>query len=150
MKRVLITACLLAFASVGLTTNVHAVKSNEQPFVRVSPSTRELDLGLAGAAGHHVVNQVLKLKVQSNCFHGPIMISSTELKGDIHGSIPPERIFVRSSATWGFVPLTKPVAVSKAQAGNHDIVLDMQVDTGFNEIAGEYRGRITVTIMPPV
>jgi hypothetical protein len=78
------------------------------------------------------------------------MVSSTELKGDIRGSIPPERIFVRSSATWGFVPLTKPVAVSKPQSGNHDIVLDMQVETGFCDIAGKYRGTITVTIMPPV
>jgi len=150
MKRVLVTACLLAFASVGLTASVHAVKPGEQPFIHVSPSPRSLDLGTAKGPGPHIVSEALKLKVQSNCFHGPIMVSSTELKGEIRGSIPAERIYVRSAATRGFVPLTRRVAVSQSQSGNHDIVLDMQVDTGFSEIAGEYRGTITVTIMPPV
>ena len=150
MKRVLITACLLALASIGLATVAKAVQTDKDPFVRVVPSTYSLDLGRAAASGYHTVNKALKLRVESNCFHGPIKVSSTEFRQKLGGSISPDRIFVRSKATWGFVPMDKPVAVSRPQSGSHDIILDMQVETGFHDHAGQYRGTITVTIMPPV
>ena len=129
MKRVLITACLLALASIGLATVAKAVQTDKAPFVHVAPSTYSLDLGRAAASGYHTVNKALKLRVESNCLHGPIKVSSTEFRRKLGGSIPPDRIFVRSSATWGFVPMNKPVAVSRPHKGSHDIVLDMQVET---------------------
>ena len=150
MKRVLKTACLLAVASIGLATVAKAVQTDKKPFVHVSSSTYDLDLGTAATPGLYTVNKVLKLKIESNCLHGPIRVSSSEFKRNLGGSIPPDRIFVRSKATWGFVPMDRPVAVSRPQSGSHDIILDMQVETGFNDIAGQYRGTITVTIMPPV
>ena len=150
MKRVLKTACILAIASIGLATVAQAVPTGKKPFVHVSPSTYDLDLGTAAAPGLHIVNKVLTLKIESNCLHGPIMVSVSEFRRSLGGSISPDRIFVRSKATWGFVPMDKPVAVSRPQVGSHDIVLDMQVEAGFHDYAGQYRGTITVTIMPPV
>lgn len=151
MKRVLIIAWILAVASIGLATIAQAVQpANKQPYIYVSPSTHSLDLGEAVSPGFYSVPKALTLRIDSNCLHGPIRISATDLKRRLGGSIPPERFFVRSSATWGFVPMDRSVAVSKTQSGPHDIVLDLQVETGFNDLAGEYQGALTVTVMPPV
>jgi hypothetical protein len=65
-------------------------------------------------------------------------------------SIPPEHIFVRTKGTRGFVPMNKPVAISAPTAGSHRIVLDLQVQAGFRNPAGNYRGTFTVTVMPPL
>jgi hypothetical protein len=46
--------------------------------------------------------------------------------------------------------MKRPVSVSKPHVGPHDIVLDLQVETGFENMAGVYEGTFTVTIMPPV
>ena len=150
MKRVLITALILATASMGLATVARAVQPAKKQFVHVSPSTYSLDLGTASSPGVYNIPKALTLNIDSNCLHGPIKISVTNLKRHPVGSIPPERIFVRSSATWGFVAMDRPVAVSKTQSGSHAIVLDLQVQTGFNDFAGKYRGMLTVTVMPPV
>ncbi|UCF14289.1 MAG: hypothetical protein JSW59_12815 [Phycisphaerales bacterium] len=150
MKRVLITAWALAMASIGLTTVAQPVQTAKEPFIHVTPSKHSLDLGAAVAPGYYSVDKALTLKIDSNCLHGPIMISSTELKRSRGGSIPPKRIFVRSAATWGFVPMDRPVAVSRPQVGSHNIVLDLQVETGFYDVAGKYQGTFTVTVMPPV
>jgi hypothetical protein len=82
--------------------------------------------------------------------HGPILISSTKLKRRQGGSISPERIFVKTPATNGFVPIAKPVAISKPAIGSHKIVLDFRVKTQFLDPAGEYTGTVTLTITPPV
>lgn len=150
MKRILITACLLAIVSIGLATVAQAVQTDKKPFVHVSPDKRSLDLGTARSPGFFSVEKALTLKVDSNCLHGPIKISASSLKRKLGGSISPDRIFVRSSATWGFVPMDRPVAVSRPQAGSHDVVLDLQVETGFQDLAGQYVGTLTVTVMPPV
>ena len=150
MKRVLITALILAVASAGLATVAQAVQPARKPFIHVSPSPRRLNLGTAATPGFYSVANALTLNVDSNCLHGPIMISATDLKRRQGGSIPPDRISVRSSATMGFVTMGKPVAVSKPKSGSHRIVLDLQVETGFNDMAGRYHGTFTVTVMPPV
>ena len=151
MKRVLIIAWILAVASIGLATVAQAVQpAGQKPYVHVSPSPHSLDLGTAAGPGFYDIPKALTLKIDSNCLHGPIMISATDLKGRFGESIPPERFLVRSSATWGFVPMKRPVAVSKTRSGSHDIVLDFQVETGARDMAGQYQGALTVTVMPPV
>lgn len=150
MKRVLITALIFATASIGLATVAQAVQTSKDSYVHVTPSTYSLDLGTAPGQGYHSVNKVLTLKVDSNCFHGPILISASDLRHSWGSTIPRERIFVRSAATWGFVAMKKSVAVSKPQAGPHEIVLDLQVETEFTDRAGQYQGTLTVTVMPPV
>ena len=151
MKRVLITAWILAVASIGLATVAQAVQpAGQKPYVHVSPTPHSLDLGTAPGPGFYDIPKALTLRVESNCLHGPIMISATDLTGSSGRSIPPERFFVRSPATWGFVPMSRSVAVSKTQSGCHDIVLDFQVETGTEEMAGTYQGALTVTVMPPV
>jgi hypothetical protein len=96
------------------------------------------------------VPAALTVEVDSNCFHGPIMITTTKLKRRQGGSISPERIFVKTPATSGFVTMAKPVAISKSAEGPHKIVLDFRVETQFLDPAGEYTGTIMLTIMPPV
>jgi len=150
MKRVLITACILAISSVGLVTVAKAVQTDKEPYIHVSPSSYSVDLGTAVSPGLYTVNKALTLKVESNFLHGPILVSVSDLKRSWGGSIPPERVYVRSSSTWGFVAMKRPVAVSETQSGSHDVVIDLQVETGFKDLAGKYEGTITVTVMPPV
>ena len=151
MKRVLITACLLAaMAALGLATVAQAVQPASKPFIHVSTSPSRLNLGTAVAPGFYDIPKALTLNVDSNCLHGPIMISASNLRRHPGGFIPAERIFVRSSTTCGFVNLGRPVAVSVPKSGSHKIVLDVQVRTGFSDMAGRYSGGFTVTVMPPV
>ena len=151
MKRVLITACLLAvMAALGLATVAQAVQPASKPFIHVSPSPNRLDLGTAVSPGFYDVPKALTLNIDSNCLHGPIVISASNLKRHPGGYIPAGRIFVRSSATSGFVNLDRPVAVSRPEVGSHKIVVDVQVLTGFSDMAGRYSGAFTVTVMPPV
>ena len=78
------------------------------------------------------------------------MISATTLRHHLGAAIPPEHIFVRTKGTYGFVPMNRPVAISAPMSGSHRIVLDLQVQTGFENLTGRYRGTFTVTVMPPV
>lgn len=150
MKRVLITALTLFLMSAGLTAVGQAVEPAAKPFVHVSTSQNKIDLGTSGAPGYHSVSNAVTLNVDSNCLHGPIVVSVTNLKHPWGASIPPDRIAVRSPATNGFVSMDRPVAVSGPTKGPHKIVLDLQVQTWFQDRAGRYSGTFTVTIMPPV
>ena len=150
MKKVLITAWMVAVASIGFATVADAVQPAEKPFINVSTSPDRLDLGTASFAGAHNVPRALTVQVDSNCLHGPITISATTLRHDLGVSIPPERIFVRSKETRGFVPMNRPVRISAPTSGSHRIVLDLRVQTGFKNLAGNYRGTFMVTVMPPV
>jgi len=150
MKRVLMATWMLAVASMGLAAVAEAVQTDDKPFIYVSTSPSRLDLGMASSPGFFNVPKALTLNVDSNCLHGPIMISANSFSRRAGGTIPPDRIFVRSSATHGFEPMDRPVAVSSTTAGSHKIVLDLQVLTGFNDMAGQYRGTFTVTVVPPV
>jgi hypothetical protein len=75
-------------------------------------------------------------------------MSTTALTRREGGSIPPKHIFVRTPATGEFVDLAKPVAISQPTEGPHNIVVDLKVQTEWN-VAGEYKGTITLTVMPP-
>ena len=150
MKRVLITTWMVAAALIGFAAVAEAVQPAGKPFIHVSTSPHRLDLGTASFAGLYNVSKALTVQVDSNCLHGPITISATTLRHHMGASIPPKRIFVRTKGTYGFVPMGRPVAISAPTSGSHRIVLDLQVQTGFENLTGRYRGTFTVTVMPPV
>jgi hypothetical protein len=77
------------------------------------------------------------------------MISATKLTTHQGSSVSPERIFVKSPSTGGFVAMARPVAISKPTIGSHKIVLDLKVETGLLYPAGEYTGTLMLTMMPP-
>ena len=149
MKRIVIT-WVLAVGLFGLA-GIAGAEQTSKPFVNVSATPDELDLGTASLfADSYDVPAALTVKVDSNCLHGPIMISTTKLKRRQGGSISPDRIFVKSPATEGFVTMARPVAISKPTVGSHKIVLDFRVKAQFLDPAGEYTGTLMLTIMPPV
>lgn len=149
MKRILITM-VLAVGLFGWAAICDAEQTDE-PFVHVSTSPDKIDLGTAPLANTFDVPAALTVNVDSNCIHGPIMISSTKLKHSGGGSISPERIFVKSPSTDGFVAMARPVVISKPTIGSHKVVLDLRVETEFLYLypAGEYSGTLMLTIMPP-
>ena len=149
MKRIVIT-WILAVGLFGLAGIARAEQTNK-PFVNVSATPDRLDLGSASIfENSYDIPAALTVKVASNCMHGPIMISTTKLKRRRGGSISPERLFVKTPATNGFVSMARPVAISKPAIGSHEIVLDLRVETQFLDPAGEYTGTLMLTIMPSV
>ena len=148
MKRLVITWALAAFLF-GLV-GVAGAEQVDKPFIYVSAKPDVLDLGTAFLfADSYDVPGALTVNVDSNCFHGPIKISATKLKNRQGGSISPDRIFVRTPATNGFVAIARPVAISKTTKGSHKIVLDFRVDTKSFDPAGEYTGTLKLMVMPP-
>ena len=102
MKRIVITFALAVglFGLAGFATAEQA----DEPFINVSATPDKLDLGTASLFTDTLdVPSALTVKVDSNCMHGPIMISTTKLKHRQGSSISPERIFVNTPATDGFV-----------------------------------------------
>ncbi len=147
MKRLVIT-WVLAVTLFGLAGVAVAVRPADRPFINISTTPDELDLGTSPFPGIYDIPAALTVEVEANCLHGPIMVSATTLKHRFGGSISPKRIFVKTAATGGFVAMAKPVAISKPTAGSHKIVLDFRVQTEFGNLAGKYAGTITVTVMP--
>jgi hypothetical protein len=149
MKRLVIT-WVLAAALFGLA-GIAGAEQIDELFVNVSTTPDILDLGTASLfTDSYDVPGALTVKVDSNCFHGPIMISTTKLRHRQGGSISPDRIFVKTPETGGFITMARPVAISKSTEGPHIIVLDLRVQTsGLLYPAGEYTGTITLTVMPP-
>jgi len=148
MKRKVITL-VLAIGLFGLT-GVAQAEQVDKPFVNVSATPDSIDLGTASLFTNTFdVPAALTVKVDANCFHGPIMISATKLKHSRGNSILPERIFVKSPATSGFVAMAKPVAISKPTMGSHKIVLDLRVEADLLYPAGEYSGTLILTMVPP-
>ena len=148
MKRLVIT-WVLAAVLFGLS-GIAGVAQADMPFVHISATPDEIDLGTTSFFENiYDIPSALTVKVEANCMHGPIMISATKLKHRQGGSISPDSIFVKTSATDGFVPMARPVAISKSTIGSHDIVLDLRVETKSMRPAGEYTGTLMLTIMPP-
>jgi hypothetical protein len=148
MKRLVITwALAIGFFGVAAVTEAEQA---DKPFVNVSATPDSIDLGTASLfTNTFEVPAALTVKVDANCFHGPIMISATKLKHRQGSSISPEHIFVKSPATSGFVAMAKPVAISKPTIGSHKIVLDLRVEAELLYPAGEYAGTLMLTMMPP-
>jgi len=148
MKR-LVTALTVGVALFGLAGTAQAVGSGK-PFVSVSVTPDKLDLGtLPFPMSTYDSPATLTVKVESNCFHGPIVASMTKLRHHRGGIITPDRIFIKAPVTGGFVPMAKPVIISEPTNGSHNIVLKFRVENRFQDIAGKYTGTIIFTIMPP-
>lgn len=158
MKRV-ITICFVAVIF-AMPASVQA----ERPFVNLSPSSDSLTFGdtefsapsliAPGAALYPSIfgssSASMTLKVESNCLHGPIMASITELKHrkGRGKTITPDRISVKAPVTNGYVSMAKPVLISKPETGSHNIDLNFRLEVSTFESAGRYEGTITFTIMP--
>jgi hypothetical protein len=124
--------------------------SIDKPFLSVSTTPNELDLGTAPSVGLYQVDAAFTVEVDTNCALGPIYASTTALKHRNGASIEPESILVRTSATQGFVAMNKAVAISQPATGSQKIVVDVRVLTKVLGPAGEYAGVFTFTIVPPV
>jgi hypothetical protein len=144
MKKRIIT-CLILTALFGWAGIVKA----DQPFVKISTTTKSLDLGAIPFWSDGVSPTVLTVRVESNCVHGPIVASITTLQGVGGGYITPDRISIRTPATGGFVPMAKPVSISETTEGSHDITADFKIDTNIKDRAGRYSGSLAFTVMPP-
>lgn len=151
MKRIVVA--LVTVVALFLSGGVVQAKGSNKPFISLSVTPDILDLGtLPFLTNIYDSPAKLMVKVASNCFHGPIVVSMTRLKHtNIGGTITPDRILIKGPATGGFVPMARPVAVSEPATGSHDILLKFKVENKFRAgaIAGEYKGTIIFTIMPP-
>lgn len=153
MKR-LVIKLVLAVALFGMATAAEAVKpavpAGEKPYLHVTTSPDELDLGTTALFGMLEKTAAFTLKVESNCAHGPITMTSTALKHSSGVSISAKRIFVQTNVTDGYVSMEYPVVISKPETGSHKIVVDVKVNANAMDLAGSYSGSFTFTITPPV
>jgi hypothetical protein len=120
----------------------------EQPFVRVSATPDKFDLGTVLFVDE-ALPEVFKVKVESNCLHGPVVASVTPFKNSYGGTILPEHISIQTSTTGNFVPMIKPVVISEPAIGSHDVMVKFKIQLDFNDRAGKYSGNIVFTVMPP-
>jgi hypothetical protein len=147
MKRFVLWIILVVLFGLAGTT----YSTSDKAFVRIKTSSDELDLGTAiFFDGIHEVQGALKVEVEANCWHGPILISTTPLKRTMGGIIKPEDIFVRTSRGGHYVPLHKPVVILPTALGSEDVVLDFKVHGDLSKPSGSYKGVVTLTIVPPV
>jgi hypothetical protein len=143
MKKLLIY-WIIGIAFLGSADNLCA----EQPFVRISATPDKLDLGTV-LFNNEELPETLKVEVQSNCLHGPIVASVTPFKSSNGGTILPDRISIKTPTTGDFVPMIKPVVISEPAIGNHDVEVRFKVQANFSDLAGKYTGTIVFTVMPP-
>jgi len=150
MKR-LIVILILAAALYGSPKVVHALGPDVPPYVSISVTPKILNLGtLPFASDFYESPGTLVLEVKSNCMHGHITASITELVHTSGCRIPPDRIYISTPATNGFVSMAKPVVISDPTEGSHNIKMDFQVCNKFQIFhAGRYSGTLTFMVMPP-
>lgn len=150
MKRLVITLMLMV-ALFGLTGSANAVKpANEKPFIHITTSPTELNLGTVPMFGMLDKPEALTVKVESNCAYGSIVMTATPLKHSSGASISAKRIFVQTYVTQGYIPMDRPVTVSRPQVGMSDFVVDIKVQADTRELAGKYSGSFTFTVIPSV
>ncbi len=118
-----------------------------QPYVVVEVTPDELDLGSVPEPGLYQSDAELTVRVAANVGHGGLPASMTPLEregGD--GVIGPDRILVKRPGEGDYVPMTDPVVLTgPMRPGVVDIALKFRVQTTWNDLAGEYRGILTIT-----
>jgi len=151
MKKLVITLAttIVLFGWAGIAQTGHPVKPSAGPFLNISTTPDELNLGIVLSPGIYDSKAELIVQVESNCLHGPIVASMTGLKRATGGVVPPERIFIKAPVTSGFVTMAKPVAISKPETGSHNVELNFRVQTGYQDHQGKYTGTLTFMVMPP-
>jgi len=141
---------------------VPMIAQADEPFVKISPLSENVKFGkieftepsllAPGAALYPTTfgssSAALTLKVNSNCLHGPIMASVTDLRHRMGKTITSDRISIKAPITDGYVSMEKPVMISKPEMGSHDIDLSFKLKVNPFETAGRYKGTITFTVMP--
>jgi len=150
MKKLAITLMLIV-ALLGLGGPAEAVRpANEKPFLILTTSPDELNLGNVPIFGMLDKPNALKVKVESNCAYGSIVMSASPLKHSSGYSIAADRIFVQTYITEGYVAMDRPVMISKPQEGSNDFEIDIKVQADMREPAGKYTGSFTFTVIPRV
>lgn len=150
MKKLVMTCVVAMVLSAGIgRAKVQIIEPTPaEAFVKISTTSNEDSLGTAGFPGIHDLQSVLTVEVESNCLHGSIFASTDGFRHP-GGFIPPEHISIKAPVTGGFVPMTKPVAISEMVFGSHNIMLNFRVQTGPQHHEGKYTGVLTFTLMPP-
>lgn len=119
------------------------------PYVSVSVSPENLDLGTVLEPGVFDSPAELTVHVAANTAHGGVVISATPLQRSSGGQIPLDRFFVKIPGAWQFVPMTAPVVITGPMGpGIFDVVLKFRVETILQNPAGIYTGTITLTCSP--
>lgn len=151
MKKLVMTwtMAIVLFGWAGIAQTGRPVKPSAEPFLNISTTPDELNLGTVLFPGIHDSDAELTVHVESNCLHGSILVSTTGLKRAAGGFVPPKHISIEAPVTGGFVTLARPVAISKLEPGSHNIELNFRVETGFQDHQGKYKGHFTFTVMPP-
>ena len=142
---------LLIILVLGLICfNPLGIAHSEEPYVYLSFDQKEVRLG-SYLLWDKVIPEALTVKVNSNCFHGSVVASMSSLKNSIGGRIDQDRVYIKTTATGGFISLSRPVIISQPAFGSHDIQVDFMVKAnGELKRAGKYSGVIAFTILPPV
>lgn len=147
MKKIAIGIILVVLS--GLAGSSSA--TSNLPYIRVSTSVNEVNLGTAHFFNNiHEIKNALKVEVETNSWHGPIVLSTTPLKRQGGGMIEPEDIYVRTPKIGRYVSLKQPVIILPTSFGTEEVIVDFQVQTQLNYPSGEYEGVLTLTIIPPV
>ena len=153
MKR-LIVILIVAVALYGSPKVVHALGPlgpDVPPYVSISVTPNILYLGTVPFwSDLYESPGSLMMEVKSNCMHGHITASITDLVHKNGCRITSDRIYVSTPATDGFVSMAKPVVISDPTEGSHNIKMDFQVCNKFQIFhAGRYSGALTFMVMPP-
>lgn len=141
---------LIIFVSGFVLLSSAGIVRAEQPFVYLSIPQKKVDLGTI-LMWDTIIPEAMTLKVNSNCLHGSVIASISPLKDFYGNQITQDRIFIKTAYTGNFVPMVKPVVISKPAEGSHDIVIDFKVKAkGIYDKPGSYCGTLVFTVMPPV
>ena len=155
----LVTTCLILAVLLGTAGIARA----DDPYVSISTTKDRLEFGMATFSelepslvnGKALFPSILysataslTVRVDSNCLHGPVVASMSELRHTGGKIIPRERISISAPTTNGYVSMAKPVKISNPETGPHDIDLDFRVERLLNDPAGKFSGTITFTIIP--
>lgn len=139
------------------------LSKTDYPFVSISATSNVLKFGepkfadpiLAPGAAmfpsiYRAAEASLTVRVESNCLHGPIVASVTELRHSGGFTIARERILINAPIMREeYIRMARPVVISEPQTGSHDIVLNFKLQATHFDYAGRYSGIITFTVMPP-
>ena len=174
MKKLVVITCTtmmvmfglagIALADSDIFVSTFIIQPDSGPFVSISTLSNRLEFGRPTfaepvfAPGQVLFPSIyrsaaasLTVHVESNCLHGPIVASVTELRHSKGFIISPERILIHAPIMEQdeYVRMAKPVVISKPENGSHDIKLNFKLQATHFDYAGRYSGAITFTIMPP-
>ena len=141
---------LFVFVLVLVSISTMEIARAAEPYVFLSVPQKKVNLGSVFMYDT-IIPEAMTLKVNSNCFHGPIIASISSLKNSLGKEIGQDSIFIKTPFTGDFISMSKPVVISEPASGSHDIVIDFKVQlNGVFYRAGRFNGTIAFTVMPPV